>query len=120
MGHPQLLRHRDGQVRVHNNVLHFKDNNEASQLMDVPLSPHARASTAKGKPEDDSLNDYVNLSSHSDLSSTEEIVYWNSDMEDENLDATIQCDFHEAFNSRKESLNGLMCIAKKVKTYWNK
>ncbi|CAI4389362.1 BAK_1a_G0026690.mRNA.1.CDS.1 [Saccharomyces cerevisiae] len=99
-----------------NNILHFKDN-EASQLMDIPLSPHTRSNTAKGKPEDDSLNDYVNLSSHSDLSSTEEIVCWNSDMEDENMDATIQCDFHQAFNSRKESLNGLMCIAKKVKTY---
>ncbi|AJR44120.1 hypothetical protein H785_YJM1208I00147 [Saccharomyces cerevisiae YJM1208] len=102
-----------------NNILHFKDN-EASQLMDIPLLPHTRSNTAKGKPEDDSLNDYVNLSSHSDLSSTEEIVCWNSDMEDENMDATIQCDFHQAFNSRKESLNGLMCIAKKVKTYWNK
>lgn len=30
-----------------NNILHFKDN-EASQLMDIPLSPHTRSNTAKG------------------------------------------------------------------------
>lgn len=62
------------------------------------------------------LNDYVNISSHGELSSTEDLDFEPSDAD---LEETLQYDTNAGLLSNQRPLNGLVSIVKKAKTYWN-
>lgn len=63
-------------------------------------------------------NDYVNISSHGELSSTEDLDGDFSGEED--LEETIQYNSNVSFDANQRPLNGLVSIVKRAKTYWNK
>ncbi|CAR28193.1 hypothetical protein ZYGR_0N06850 [Zygosaccharomyces rouxii] len=62
-------------------------------------------------------NDYVNISSHGELSSTEDLDCDFSG--DDDLEETIQYGSNIHFNPNQRPLNGLVSIVKRAKTYWN-
>lgn len=64
------------------------------------------------------MNDYVNISSHGELSSTEDLDFdpCESDLD---LEGTIQYDSNVSFHTNQRPLNGLVTIVKKARTYWH-
>lgn len=62
------------------------------------------------------LNDYVNISSHGELSSTEDLEFEPCDLD---LEETLQYDSNTPFSSNQRPLNGLVSMVKKARTYWN-
>lgn len=62
-------------------------------------------------------NDYINISSHGELSSTEDL---DCDFSaDDDLEETIQYSSNVPFNPNQRPLEGLVSIVKRAKTYWN-
>lgn len=118
-----------------NNVLHYHDYELNDNLEDVTISSATdekqqeqllRYAAEAGENElpADGLetppavtNDYVNISSHGELSSTEDL---ECDFSDSDLEETIQYDSNISFNPNQRPLNGLVSIVNRARTYWNK
>lgn len=62
------------------------------------------------------MNDYVNISSHGELSSIEDLDF---EPNESDLEETIQYDSNVSFNTNQRPLNGLVSIVKKARTYWH-
>lgn len=121
-----------------NNVLNYQDYDVDDSLDDVTISSARQESEQKQllsytaeateprylPPEllspssapQVALNDYVNISSHGELSSTEDLEFEPSDID---LEETLQYNANVPFSSNQRPLNGLVTIVKKAKTYWH-
>ncbi|QLQ80540.1 hypothetical protein HG537_0D05410 [Torulaspora globosa] len=63
------------------------------------------------------LNDYVNISSYGELSSTEDLEFTcDSDL---GLEETIQYDSNVSFGSNQRPLDGLVSMVNRARTYWH-
>lgn len=63
------------------------------------------------------LNDYVNISSYGELSSTEDLEFALDS--DADLEETIQYDSNVSFGANQRPLDGLVSMVKKARTYWH-
>ncbi|AQZ13294.1 YIL024C [Zygosaccharomyces parabailii] len=118
-----------------NNVLHYHDYEINENMEDVTISSasderqqqqllkYAAETDENNLPTEELettqavTNDYVNISSHGELSSTEDL---DCDFSGSDLEETIQYDSNVSFNPNQRPLNGLVSIVNRARTYWNK
>ncbi|QLG73822.1 hypothetical protein HG535_0F03330 [Zygotorulaspora mrakii] len=87
-----------------------------AKYMSPELFSHGKLEANSSSNNPVGSNDYVNISSHGELSSIEDLEFepYESDLEE-----TIQYDSKVSFSTNQKPLDGLVSMVKKARTYWH-
>lgn len=97
-------------------LLSYTVNGSENEYLSPDMFPQERLEGYQSSTTHTATNDYVNISSHGELSSTEDLDF---DPSESDLEETIQYDSNVFLNTNQRPLNGLVSIAKRARTYWN-